>query len=656
VPFSLKQIASALNGEVCGDHVRASGPGHSAADRSLSVKITDNGKDIIVNTFSPADDRMACLKWAREKIGIQSKTNGKDKFSLDVMIGAAMQAAAERQPKAKIVEVYPYQDRDGTPLYQSLRLEPKSFRQRRPDGNGGWIWKLNGVRRVIYRWPELIKYADATVFICEGEKDANNVAAFGLCATTVASGKWTDDCVNALAGRHCWILEDNDEAGRKKALEAATLLHPVAARVKIVRFPSLPNGGDVSDWLNSGHSKDDLEDFCISVPDWVPNSHDVVKNDSVESNAIAVIPQQVPAPLARKSQELEVITLSYFSDLKEATKKPWLIKNVIARGEVSTWIAPPGKGKSALITDMFVHGGGGNDWRGYRTKSQFGGLYFALERADLVRRRMTAHRMRDNLPDLPIAIAGQVIDLMNRKCVASIVDAIKRAEDHLKCEVGLVAFDTWAKAIAAGHGDESQAKDQNAALANLRRVLDKVNVHIATIGHTGKDEGRGERGSNAKLADVDLEVQISGDSIRSAFVKKANDQPEGLLTSFRLEAFEFGQDEDGDPFRTFIVSDEVISDAVARTGKLSDQQQRAIEALAEVTLSHGVDLPPTDGMPAGLKTVTTDQWRAELYSRGVLDQTVKNPRARFFELRNRLAAKHLIGVRDELVWLARSQS
>jgi hypothetical protein len=149
-----------------------------------------------------------------------------------------------------------------------------------------------------------------------------------------------------------------------------------------------------------------------------------------------------------------------------------------------------------------------------------------------------------------------------------------------------------AKGIAAGGGDESSAKDQNIALTNLRRVLDKANVHIATIGHTGKDESRGERGSNAKLADVDLQVQIKGDTIRSANVKKANDQPEGLLTTFRLEPFDFGPDEDGDPFRTFILSGETTSDAPVIDRALSDRQKLAVEALAEAVLNYGVD-PPT---------------------------------------------------------------
>ena len=83
---------------------------------------------------------------------------------------------------------------------------------------------------MIYRWPEILQYADGTIFVCEGEKDADRIASLGHCATTVAGGKWTDDCVKALAGRDVVILEDADEAGRKKALTAAAALHGTAAR------------------------------------------------------------------------------------------------------------------------------------------------------------------------------------------------------------------------------------------------------------------------------------------------------------------------------------------------------------------------------------------------------------------------------------------
>ena len=323
------------------------------------------------------------------------------------------------------------------------------------------------------------------------------------------------------------------------------------------------------------------------------------------------------------------LALTFFDELSECpSAKPWVIKNVIARDETSSWFAPPGKGKSALLTDIAVHNAGGLDWRGYRTKDRSGdAVYFALERADLVRRRLIAHKLRDDLRGLPIAVSGEIIDLLNRKCVGTIFDTIKKAEDRFSCEVGLAIFDTYSKGIAAGGGDEDKAKDQNIVQANLRRLFDRgCHVHIAGIGHTGKDESKGERGSNARLADVDLQVQITGDSVKTATVTKANDQPEGVLTGFKLEPFEFGRDEDGDPIRTFILSTEIL--AGARLSRLSDKQTLALRALAEVTLSHGCDPPADYDIPRGIKIVSADLWKDELFRCNVLDHEAGNPRAR----------------------------
>jgi putative DNA primase/helicase len=56
----------------------------------------------------------------------------------------------------RIVAEYDYCDEKVELLFQVGRFEPKDSRQRRPDGKSGRSWKLNGVRRVLYRLPELI--------------------------------------------------------------------------------------------------------------------------------------------------------------------------------------------------------------------------------------------------------------------------------------------------------------------------------------------------------------------------------------------------------------------------------------------------------------------------------------------------------------------
>ena len=72
--------------------------------------------------------------------------------------------------RSRVVSAYDYRDEGGQLLYQSVRMDPKTFRQRRPNGKGGWIWNVKGVRLVLYRLTELLKRETETVFICEGEK------------------------------------------------------------------------------------------------------------------------------------------------------------------------------------------------------------------------------------------------------------------------------------------------------------------------------------------------------------------------------------------------------------------------------------------------------------------------------------------------------
>ena len=64
----------------------------------------------------------------------------------------AAKLGVESEPKPlihRIVDRYNYKDENGELIFQVVRYEPKSFAQRRPDGNGGWIWKLDGIRRIL---------------------------------------------------------------------------------------------------------------------------------------------------------------------------------------------------------------------------------------------------------------------------------------------------------------------------------------------------------------------------------------------------------------------------------------------------------------------------------------------------------------------------
>lgn len=180
-----------------------------------------------------------------------------------------------------IKTIYRYEDRFGRLLYEVLRLEPKNFRQRRPDGTGDYIWSLDGVERVPYRLPELLGSAGEIVFVPEGERDVEELRNFGLTATTAsggADGTWTPSMLEFLRARDVVILVDNDGPGWIRGTKLAELLQGVARSVKVVALPG-PEHSDVSDWFDAGHTLQEFHDFVAATPLEPPPQAAIVLND-----------------------------------------------------------------------------------------------------------------------------------------------------------------------------------------------------------------------------------------------------------------------------------------------------------------------------------------------------------------------------------------
>jgi RecA-family ATPase len=146
----------------------------------------------------------------------------------------------------------------------------------------------------------------------------------------------------------------------------------------------------------------------------------------------------------RETRNANSIRLFYFDDCNAVAPKPWIMKGLFARGETSSWIAPPGAGKSALLTCAAVYVAANRDWRNFRSKERCGVLYLAFERADLVKRRLAAYA-KQGFTNLPIAIGDQIIDLTAPNCVDIILAALREAEERLGVKIGLVIIDTYAK-------------------------------------------------------------------------------------------------------------------------------------------------------------------------------------------------------------------
>jgi hypothetical protein len=255
------------------DHPRRSGdqwkvrcPAHEDLEASLVVREGDDGR-ILLKCHAGCSLESILAIWQLQK---------SDLFA----------SPRRSAPSRKHIEaVYTYSSEDGRQeLFQTVRFKPKTFRQRRRDSAGDWVWNMNGARRVVYRLNQLQE--QRRVLIPEGEKDCDALWHHELAATTNVggAGKWRPDYTAQLqaAGiEEVIILPDNDDPGRRHAAAVAKSCLAARLRVKVLALTDVPDKGDVSDWFAAGHTREELLALIDRTPWYQPGSGEDVQLEPV---------------------------------------------------------------------------------------------------------------------------------------------------------------------------------------------------------------------------------------------------------------------------------------------------------------------------------------------------------------------------------------
>lgn len=235
-------------------------PAHEDDNQSLSVGLGRAGDRIVVHCQAGCSTLHVL-----QSLGLKMS---------DLFLDGHIPKRNGKKQFPRIIETYDYLSADGEFLYQVCRYDPKNFKHRRPDGNGGWIWSIDGMTRVLYRLPDLLASECDWVFVVEGEKDVNSCYNIGLPATCNVGGasadcdkpKWLPEYNQWLEGRKVCIIADKDKphpkTGRRPGLEHAFAIGRGLTGVAAdVRGPvKLPGGHvkDVSDWISAGGTADQL--------------------------------------------------------------------------------------------------------------------------------------------------------------------------------------------------------------------------------------------------------------------------------------------------------------------------------------------------------------------------------------------------------------
>jgi hypothetical protein len=463
------------------------------------------------------------------------------------------------------VATYDYRDEHGELLHQTVRFTPKGFRQRRPDPHGGWIWNLQSTRTVLYRLPELLA-ADPgqCVHLVEGEKDVDRLTAAGLVTTTspMGAGKWRHQYAESLRDRDVVVLPDNDQAGREHASAIASSLHGIARSVRIVYLPGLPEKGDVSDWLDQGHSIQELEGLVEHAPE----------------------PERPP-------RRFRLLTAA---ELKNRPDPEWVVEDVLQRDTLALIVGAQASFKSFLALSLGMAVATGRGWHGHVSCPGVV-AYVSAEGGSGIALRVEAWETVNGARDGRIYfVADQAPQLLDRH-IPGDVDELLLSLADLPDRPALIVIDTLARSMVGG--DENSAEDMGLLIAAAERIRQATGATVILVHHVNKQGGA--RGSTALLGAVHTILECSREKNSPHLLVQCGKQKDAdnfapLL--FSAHVVELGQNPDTGRLRSSLVLEPTVSKVLQAI-----QGQPSLAPTSLQALSALVDL--------GSDTATFAQWR-----------------------------------------------
>lgn len=330
---------------------------------------------------------------------------------------------------------------------------------------------LGGLDMPLYRLPTVLAAAmqDRPVYVVEGERDADTLAALGLTATTcpMGAGSWRPWHTEALSGAaDVRIIADNDEPGLAHARHIADELGAAATIL-------LPADGckDATEHFDAGHTLDDL--VMLGEPD-----------------PAAAVRDAFPA-------------LDWHALWADDSEEEWIVEPILPARRLVALYSPPKVGKSLLLLEIAVAVAQGADVLGTSPDRPRRVLYVDFENDPKLdtrdRLKAMGHTPAD-LENLVVLSFPTMAALDTPAGGAELLAAVAAYE----CEV--VAIDTVSRSI---RGEENENDTWLNFYRHTGLALKQAQVSLIRLDHTGKDETKGQRGGSAKSGDVDAVWRMS---------------------------------------------------------------------------------------------------------------------------------------------------
>jgi putative DNA primase/helicase len=302
--------------------------------------------------------------------------------------------------------------------------------------------------------PELLEAIanEQTVFIAEGEKGVDALVWLGAVATCspMGAGKWRDDYSRHFKGAKVVILPDNDKPGGDHAAQVEKSLSGIAASVRTISLPGLPEAGDVYDWIKSGGKADAL---------WR-----LVENTKAETS--------------------EAFTLTCLASV-ETVAIDWIWEAYLARGKLALLGGDPDQGKSMMTIAVAARLSNGHRWPPHKERAPIGSTIFICSEdgvADTVRPRAEAAGA-----DLSkIFVFKSSLLKGGRRKTFSLKEDLELLSEAIKSvgDVQLIVIDAVTSYMGAI--DSHKTSDVRAVLEPLADFAERHRVAILGVTHPPK--------------------------------------------------------------------------------------------------------------------------------------------------------------------------
>jgi hypothetical protein len=567
-------------------------------------------------------DHKGALDWLRKNgfLDVEPKTNG------------------AAQAKKREVAHYDYTDESGDLIFQVVRFEPKTFVQRRKE-RGRWLYQVKGVRQVPYHLPEISEAIanERTVFIVEGEKDADNLAKWNIAATCNAGGvgKWRDEFAMVFQDADVVVIPDNDDVGRAHANAVAASVAAGARRVGWLELPALPHKGDVSDWIAAGGT----------------------------AEAFHALVERAPAWGQRINSRFGGLRWEDIGRFLGPVGYTWLVEDVVPLGEITLVYGDSGTGKSFDMFHMAMCVARGEQFNGRNVEPGLV-VYVAAEAGKGFAKRKIAYSIQHQLEPanpLPFYLCTKRPNFFHDDLDAvALIEEIKAVAASYNIPLRLIVIDTLS-ALAPGM-NENASQDVSMVRKRLVMLQEQFEAAVILVHHKPKG-GNTPRGHGSLTADFETTIEFEtlsdlktpeGKTIHKATVRKQREGKNGIAWSFTLPVIEVGKNKWGNPETSCVVHPlgEQRQGAVGFHANASEKQ--LLHALYEALSEH--PQPPPAGLPKEIARVVNYRHVYELMKSRFInpEDDQEKAAARFRQAFKRAATAlrdgAVIGVQGELYW------